>query len=154
VLIADEPTTALDVTIQAQILELLEALKRRFQMAVLLITHDLGVVAETAQRVAVLYAARVVETGSVGQIFRAPQHPYTRGLLDALPSARVRPGEPLHVIAGRVPDLVARPKGCSFRERCSRAQPVCAEVDPALAPGRDGARVACHNPVPAPGAAA
>ena len=154
VLIADEPTTALDVTIQAQILELLEALKRRFQMAVLLITHDLGVVAETAQRVAVLYAARVVETGTVGQIFAAPQHPYTRGLLDALPSARVRPGEPLHVIAGRVPDLVARPKGCSFRERCSRAQPVCAEVDPALAAGREGARVACHNPVPAPGAAA
>ena len=154
VLIADEPTTALDVTIQAQILELLEALKRRFQMAVLLITHDLGVVAETAQRVAVLYAARVVETGTVGQIFAAPQHPYTRGLLDALPSARVRPGEPLHVIAGRVPDLVARPRGCSFRERCSRAQPLCSEVDPALAAGREGARVACHNPVPAPGAAA
>jgi len=150
VLIADEPTTALDVTIQAQILELIEALKKRFDMAVMLITHDLGVVAETAQRVAVLYAARVVETGAVAELFRAPQHPYTRGLLDALPSARTRPGEPLHVIAGRVPDLVDRPKGCSFRERCSRAKAICADVDPRLLAGRGGALVACHNPVPAP----
>ncbi|HTO56019.1 MAG TPA: ABC transporter ATP-binding protein [Myxococcota bacterium] len=153
VLIADEPTTALDVTIQAQILELLDSLKRRFQMAVLLITHDLGVVAETGQRVAVLYAARVVETGTVEQIFAAPQHPYTRGLLDSLPSARVPPGEPLHVIKGRVPELVHRPKGCSFRPRCPRALEVCAEIDPLLAPGRGGGGVACHNPVPAPGAA-
>jgi peptide/nickel transport system ATP-binding protein len=153
VLIADEPTTALDVTIQAQILELLESLKRRFQMAILLITHDLGVVAEVAQRVAVLYAGRVVETGGVMEIFRAPQHPYTRGLLDSLPSARIRPGEPLHVIAGRVPDLVARPTGCSFRERCSRALEVCARVDPRLEAGRGGVRVACHNPVPASGTA-
>jgi len=150
VLIADEPTTALDVTIQAQILDLLEALKRRFDMAVLFITHDLGVVAETAQRVAVLYAGRVVETGSVEQIFAAPQHPYTRGLLDSLPSARTRPGESLRVIPGRVPDLVARPKGCSFRERCTRALALCAEHDPALASGRGGALVACHNPVPPP----
>jgi len=151
VLIADEPTTALDVTIQAQILELLETLKRRFRMAVLFITHDLGVVAETAQRVAVLYAGRVVESGGVLEIFSSPQHPYTRGLLDALPSARVRPGESLHVIAGRVPDLVARPAGCSFRERCTRALAVCAERDPRLAPGRGGVQVACHNPVPPEG---
>ncbi len=150
VLIADEPTTALDVTIQAQILDLLDALKRRFDMAVLFITHDLGVVAETAQRVAVLYAGRVVETGSVEQIFAAPQHPYTRGLLDSLPSARTRPGESLRVIPGRVPDLIARPKGCSFRERCSRARAVCEERDPRLESGRGGARVACHNPVPPP----
>jgi peptide/nickel transport system ATP-binding protein len=151
VLIADEPTTALDVTIQAQILELLDALKKRFQMAVLLITHDLGVVAETGQRVAVLYAGRVVENGTVEQIFSAPQHPYTRGLLDSLPSANTAPGQPLHVIKGRVPDLVARPKGCSFRERCPRAIAVCVEHDPMLKPGRGGAGVACHNPVPAPG---
>jgi len=150
VLIADEPTTALDVTIQAQILELLDALKRRFDMAVLFITHDLGVVAETAQRVAVLYAGRVVETGAVGQIFAAPQHPYTRGLLDSLPSARTRPGELLRVIPGRVPDLIARPKGCSFRERCPRALAVCEQRDPRLESGRGGARVACHNPVPLP----
>jgi oligopeptide/dipeptide ABC transporter ATP-binding protein len=152
VLIADEPTTALDVTIQAQILELLESLKKRFEMAVLFITHDLGVVAETGQRVAVLYAGRVVETGSVEQIFAAPQHPYTRGLLDSLPSARIKPGESLRVIPGRVPDLVARPAGCSFRERCSRAVARCASDDPALAAGRGGALVACHNPVPLPGA--
>jgi oligopeptide/dipeptide ABC transporter ATP-binding protein len=151
VLIADEPTTALDVTIQAQILELLESLKQRFRMAVLLITHDLGVVAEAAQRMAVLYAGRVVETGRVEAIFRAPRHPYTRGLLEALPSTRVAPGEPLHVIAGRVPDLVARPAGCSFRERCSRALPRCASDDPALGPAAAaGTRVACHNPVSEP----
>jgi peptide/nickel transport system ATP-binding protein len=151
VLIADEPTTALDVTIQAQILELLESLKQRFHMAILFITHDLGVVAETAQRVAVLYAGRVVETGTTQQIFAAPQHPYTRGLLDALPSANTRPGQPLHVIKGRVPDLVDRPKGCSFRERCPRAIAICASDDPMLTPGRGGAWKACHNPVPAPG---
>jgi len=152
VLIADEPTTALDVTIQAQILELLESLKKRFDMAVLFITHDLGVVAETGQRVAVLYAGRVVETGTVEQIFAAPQHPYTRGLLDSLPSARTKARESLRVIPGRVPDLVARPAGCSFRERCTRAVSRCASEDPALTVGRGGALVACHNPVPAPGA--
>jgi oligopeptide/dipeptide ABC transporter ATP-binding protein len=150
VLIADEPTTALDVTIQAQILELLESLQRRFRMAVLLITHDLGVVAQVAQRVAVLYAGRVVETGAVAPLFAAPQHPYTRGLLDALPSPRHPPGQRLAVIPGRVPDLVSRPSGCSFRDRCSRALALCAEVDPSLTPGRAGVQVACHNPVPAP----
>jgi peptide/nickel transport system ATP-binding protein len=148
VLIADEPTTALDVTIQAQILELLERLKSRFKMAVLLITHDLGIVAESAERLAVLYAGRVVETGTVREIFAAPQHPYTAGLLASLPSPRTRPGEPLHVISGRVPDLVSRPAGCSFRERCERALQICASQDPALAPSPAGHLVACHNPVP------
>ncbi|MBM4334377.1 MAG: ABC transporter ATP-binding protein [Deltaproteobacteria bacterium] len=152
VLIADEPTTALDVTIQAQILELLERLKSRFAMAVLLITHDLGIVAESAERLAVLYAGRVVETGSVLEIFAAPRHPYTAGLLEALPSARTRPGERLHVIEGRVPDLVSRPAGCSFRERCTRATEVCAVRDPELGPGSSGHRVACHNPVSGAGA--
>jgi oligopeptide/dipeptide ABC transporter ATP-binding protein len=152
VLIADEPTTALDVTIQAQILELLERLKSRFDMAVLLITHDLGIVAESAERLAVLYAGRVVESGTVREIFAAPQHPYTEGLLLALPSARTVPGEPLHVIKGRVPDLVSRPSGCSFRERCGQALPVCAEVDPGLTRSPAGHLVACHNPVSMPGA--
>jgi peptide/nickel transport system ATP-binding protein len=150
VLIADEPTTALDVTIQAQILELIDELKRRFRMAVLLITHDLGIVAESAQRVAVLYAGRVVETGPVAAIFTAPQHPYTAGLLAALPSAHTRPGELLNVIPGRVPDLVARPSGCSFRDRCPRALEVCARIDPPLEPGPAGHPAACHNPVPLP----
>ena len=147
VLIADEPTTALDVTIQAQILELIDSLKARFEMAVLLITHDLGVVAETAQRVAVLYAGRVVETGPVEEIFRAPRHPYTRGLMQAMPGVGSGHRQPLHVIEGIVPDLVERPEGCSFRDRCPRASTLCAESDPQLEGDLRGVRVACHHPV-------
>jgi peptide/nickel transport system ATP-binding protein len=148
VLIADEPTTALDVTIQAQILELLDTLKQRFRMAVWLITHDLGVVAESAQRVAVLYAGRVVETGSVQEIFRAPRHPYTQGLLLAMPGARVAHRHALHVIPGVVPDLSARLQGCRFRERCPRALALCATADPPLQAIGAARGVACHNPVP------
>ena len=148
VLIADEPTTALDVTIQAQILELLSSLKQRFRMAVLLITHDLGVVAEAGQRVAVLYAGRVVESGPVAGIFKAPRHPYTRGLLQSMPGGDVARREPLSVIPGTVPDLVSRPRGCSFRERCARAQARCAEGDPEMEELSSGASVACFNPVP------
>jgi oligopeptide/dipeptide ABC transporter ATP-binding protein len=147
-LIADEPTTALDVTIEAQILELLDSLKERLGMAVLLITHDLGIVAETAQRVAVLYAGRVVETGPVDAIFRTPRHPYTQGLLLSMPGARVERRKPLHVIPGAVPDLVDRPSGCSFRDRCSRAQTLCEREDPQLQTIGSGGGVACHNPVP------
>ena len=146
VLIADEPTTALDVTIQAQILELLGALQDRFRMAVLLITHDLGVVAETAHRVAVLYAGRVVETGSVDEIFGGPRHPYTRGLMKAMPGRSVGHREPLHVIPGAVPDLRDRPRGCSFRERCPRADARCEETDPLLEPQGPQRAVACHHP--------
>jgi oligopeptide transport system ATP-binding protein len=148
VLIADEPTTALDVTIQAQILELLQDLKERFRMAVMLITHDLGVVAESAQRVAVLYAGRVVETGPVGDIFRAPRHPYTQGLLLAMPGGAVVRRERLNVIPGMVPDLVHRPTGCSFRERCPRARELCGEQDPGLESAGPEREVACHFPVP------
>ncbi len=148
VLIADEPTTALDVTIQAQILDLLESLKRRFNMAVMLITHDLGVVAEVAQRVAVFYAGRVVETGSVAEILRSPRHPYTRGLIRAMPGPKSQPRTRLHVIPGVVPDLVDRPSGCSFRDRCERPIAVCAEIDPALKQFGEGHGVACHNPEP------
>jgi oligopeptide/dipeptide ABC transporter ATP-binding protein len=152
-LIADEPTTALDVTIQAQILELLDSLKRRLNMAVLLITHDLGVVAETAQRIAVLYAGRVVETGMVDDVFRSPRHPYTQGLLLAMPGVRIGHRQPLHVIPGVVPDLVDRPTGCPFHDRCPRLQPVCDRVDPDLSSIGGGRAVACHNPVPEEGAA-
>ncbi len=148
VLIADEPTTALDVTIQAQILELLASLQKRFQMAVLLITHDLGVVAETASRVAVFYAGRVVETGAVDDIFASPRHPYTAGLMKAIPGRGVGHRAPLHVIPGVVPDLRERPAGCSFRARCSRAQAICERSDPALEAFGSGRAVACHNPVP------
>ncbi len=148
VLIADEPTTALDVTIQAQILDLLESLKRRFNMAVMLITHDLGVVAEVAQRIAVFYAGRIVETGSVEEILRSPRHPYTRGLIRAMPGPKSQPRTPLHVIPGVVPDLVDRPSGGSFRDRCERPIAVCAEIDPALKQFGEGHGVACHNPEP------
>ncbi len=148
VLIADEPTTALDVTIQAQILDLLASLEERFRMAVLLITHDLGIVAEAARRIAVLYAGRVVETGRVADVYRSPRHPYTAGLLRAMPGGRVAHRSPLHVIPGVVPDLMSRPRGCSFRERCPRAIAVCAEVDPDLrAEGGEGRAVACHHPL-------
>ncbi len=148
VLIADEPTTALDVTIQAQILELIDTLKQRFQMAVLLITHDLGVVAEWAQRIAVFYAGRVVETGPVEQIFRSPRHPYTQGLLLSMPDATSARRTPLHVIPGVVSDLIARPSGCSFRERCTRADAVCERDDPALERDGSDSSVACHHPLP------
>ena len=154
VLIADEPTTALDVTIQAQILELLDSLKQRFRMAVLLITHDLGVVAQNADRVAVFYAGRVVEMGSVQDIFRSPRHPYTQGLLLSMPGAGAERRTRLHVVPGVVPDLVARPHGCSFRERCPRQSELCQRVDPELEDcGRDR-RVACHHPLPEGGGSA
>jgi peptide/nickel transport system ATP-binding protein len=154
VLIADEPTTALDVTIQAQILRLIDDLKQRLHMGVLLITHDLGIVAESAQRVAVVYAGRVVETGPAAELLRAPRHPYTRGLLAALPSALAERRSALHVIPGSVPDLAARPSGCSFRTRCERASGICAEHDPALEAKGPGRAVACHHPVPQPSGAA
>jgi oligopeptide/dipeptide ABC transporter ATP-binding protein len=147
VLIADEPTTALDVTIQAQILELIESLKQRFQMAVLLITHDLGVVAQSAERVAVLYAGRVVELGGVEDVFRAPLHPYTQGLLRAMPGGAVARHERLHVIEGVVPDLADRPSGCAFRARCGFASARCAELDPKLDAPAPGRKVACHHPL-------
>ncbi len=152
VLIADEPTTALDVTIQAQILELLRELQQGLRMAVLLITHDLGVVAESAQRVAVFYAGRVVERADVGALFRTPRHPYTHALLRSSPGAQPA-GARLHVIEGLVPDLARRPAGCSFRERCKRALERCAVDDPKLEPIGQGRAVACHNPLPAAGAA-
>jgi peptide/nickel transport system ATP-binding protein/oligopeptide transport system ATP-binding protein len=123
-LIADEPTTALDVTIQAQILDLLAALRAKFGMAVLLITHDLGVVAEVCDRVVVMYAGQVVETGSVYDIFDEPAHPYTRGLLASLPSVD-DPGKRLDSIPGTVPNPVAWPDGCRFRARCSSAVEGC-----------------------------
>jgi oligopeptide/dipeptide ABC transporter ATP-binding protein len=114
--VADEPTTALDVTIQAQILELLRDLKQSFNLSLLLITHDLGVVAETADRVAVMYAGRIVESGPVRAIFRTPQHPYTRGLLASIPGGA--PGQRLRAIEGSVPLLGKLPPGCAFTPRC------------------------------------
>jgi oligopeptide/dipeptide ABC transporter ATP-binding protein len=140
-LIADEPTTALDVTIQAQILELLESLRTRRGMAVLLITHDLGVVAEVCDRVVVMYAGQVVETGSVFEIFRSPVHPYTRALLESLPSVD-DPGRRLTSIPGTVPNPTRWPEGCRFRERCTLAAPGC-EVPQPLVPMGEGRDARC-----------
>ena len=130
-LIADEPTTALDVTIQAQILDLLDSLQQRLGMALLLITHDLGVVAEQADEVVILYAGRIVERASVFDIFARPLHPYTRGLLDSLPKLGAR-GERLRAIPGSPPPLTRRPSGCHFRDRCPMAIDDCARIDPPL----------------------
>jgi peptide/nickel transport system ATP-binding protein/oligopeptide transport system ATP-binding protein len=130
ILIADEPTTALDVTIQAQIIKLLEQLNRDYGLAVMLITHDLGVVAEAADRVLVMYAGRVVEEGTLDQIFYDPQHPYTWGLLGSLTRLDQPPPERLPQIAGQPPSLLAPPQGCHFRPRCPHAFEKCTEVPP------------------------
>ncbi len=135
VLVADEPTTALDVTIQAQILELLKKLQEKMHMGVLLITHDLGVVAEVATRVVVMYAGRVVEEGKVRAIFKQPRHPYTKGLLDSMPR-RPTAGDTgkrrLATIEGVVPDLHTLPPGCVFQDRCALVEPRCRESEPEL----------------------
>jgi len=131
-LIADEPTTALDVTIQAQILELMKDLCDRLGTAVLLITHDLGVVAEMADEVAVMYAGRVVESGPVESIFKSPQHPYTEALLKSIPILGMTQSEPLKVISGMVPSALNWPRGCRFAPRCEYAFERCLQDDPPL----------------------
>lgn len=155
-IIADEPTTALDVTIQAQILALLKDLQADFGMGLVLITHDLGVVAHIADRVAVMYAGRIVEQGPVGHVLGQPHHPYTQGLLAAVPRPGVhKPGDRLGTIPGTVPSLIGGIAGCAFRDRCPRAVSACADRDPALAPIIGGeVAFACWNPVLAAPAAA
>lgn len=143
-LIADEPTTALDVTIQAQILELLRSLQRTHHMAMLMITHDLGVVAEIADDVAVMYAGKIVERCSVYDLFDAPKHPYTLGLFASLPSIGRRKEGRLEVIDGMVPSPEQFPTGCRFRTRCPYATAQCADVEPALQDLGSGHWVACH----------
>jgi oligopeptide/dipeptide ABC transporter ATP-binding protein len=150
-LIADEPTTALDVTIQAQILELLARLQREMNLGLLLITHDLGVVAEVCDEVAVMYAGQIVESGDARQIFKEPSHPYTRGLLRSVPRLR-RPGEPgierLETIDGVVPSLFDLPPGCRFAPRCPHRAPIC-DAGPipfyATGPGHE-ARCTLYDP--------
>jgi oligopeptide/dipeptide ABC transporter ATP-binding protein len=150
VLIADEPTTALDVTVQAQILELLERLQRDHGMAMIFITHDLGVIAEIADDVLVMYAGRVVEHAAVETLFRSPLHPYTRGLLGSMPRLGQPPKSRLATIPGMVPALDELPRGCRFRNRCGEATPACAD-EPPLLDAAHGHRVAC---VHAPGGSA
>jgi peptide/nickel transport system ATP-binding protein len=143
-LIADEPTTALDVTIQAQILELIAEMKERFGMAVMLITHAMGVVAETAQRVAVMYAGKVVEEAPVGELFARPRHPYTRGLIRSIPRIdRAGRKERLAAIAGIVPSLLEPAPGCRFAARCEFAMPVCRDATPPLRRVAADHEVAC-----------
>jgi len=138
-LIADEPTTALDVTVQSQILELLRQLQREQGMAMVLITHDLGVVARMADEVAVMYAGRVVESAAVDAIFHRPAHPYTRGLLEAMPRGELAQRRPLRAIDGSPPDLFAPPPGCAFAARCPHAMRVCTQHEPpevSVSPGQ------------------
>ena len=145
--IADEPTTALDVTVQAQIIKLFQQLKSEYQMTLLLISHDLGVVAALADRIAVMYAGHVVETAPMGTLLRAPRHPYTRGLLDAAPGRRGRGGLS-RGISGTVPDAVNVPSGCAFHPRCPRVIDVCRSETPGPTPFGVGHQAACHHPEP------
>ncbi|MFF5702167.1 ABC transporter ATP-binding protein [Streptomyces sp. NPDC012794] len=131
-IIADEPTTALDVTVQAQVMDLLAELQREMNMGLILITHDLGVVADVADKIAVMYAGRIVEAAPVHEIYRAPAHPYTRGLLDSIPRLDQK-GQELYAIKGLPPNLLAIPPGCAFNPRCPMARPVCRTEVPPLA---------------------
>jgi len=146
-LIADEPTTALDVTIQAQILQLIKDLQKKMNMAVIIITHDFGVIAELADEVAVMYAGRIVEKASVRQIFDHPAHPYTVGLQRSIPSF-AKPDEPLYTIPGIVPDLKHLPAGCRFSDRCEYKQAKCHEREPELSEAlvEDHHHAACYFP--------
>ncbi|WP_339036640.1 ABC transporter ATP-binding protein [Bradyrhizobium symbiodeficiens] len=145
-IIADEPTTALDVTIQAQILDLLQDMKERFGMAVMLITHAMGVVAETAQRVVVMYAGKVVEEAPVDDLFSSPGHPYTQGLIRSIPRIDLAAEHKtrLEAIGGSVPILINPPVGCRFAARCKFAMNVCTEQEPLLREIAPGHRMACH----------
>ena len=146
-LIADEPTTALDVTIQAQILSLLDSLKREFRMAVLLITHDLGVIAGRADRVAVMYAGKIVEEAPIEPLFSNTHHPYTEALLQSIPKPDQQQAEPLYSIPGVPPDLASPPSGCRFHPRCRHATRECAAREPML-DGDDSRHLyACFHPV-------
>ncbi|MFD7505448.1 ABC transporter ATP-binding protein [Streptomyces sp. NPDC059850] len=149
-IIADEPTTALDVTVQAQVMELLAELQREYNMGLILITHDLGVVADVADKIAVMYAGRIVETAPVHELYKRPAHPYTKGLLDSIPRLDHK-GQELYAIKGLPPNLLKIPTGCAFNPRCPKVQDICTTEVPALAavaeqdgtalPGRGSA---CH----------
>jgi peptide/nickel transport system ATP-binding protein/oligopeptide transport system ATP-binding protein len=149
-IIADEPTTALDVTVQAQVMDLLAELQREYNMGLILITHDLGVVADVADKIAVMYAGRIVETSPVHEIYKRPAHPYTKGLLESIPRLDQK-GQELFAIKGLPPNLLHVPTGCAFNPRCTMAQDICRTDIPALRPvtEQDGTELvgrgsACH----------
>ncbi|MEU9398388.1 ABC transporter ATP-binding protein [Streptomyces sp. SID4985] len=141
--IADEPTTALDVTVQAQVMDLLAELQREYRMGLVLITHDLGVVADVADRIAVMYAGRIVESAPVHDLYKAPAHPYTRGLLDSIPRLDHK-GRELYAIKGLPPNLAHVPPGCAFHPRCPLARDICRTDPPPLYEAGEGRRSACH----------
>ncbi|RKQ35718.1 ABC transporter ATP-binding protein [Oceanobacillus halophilus] len=143
-LLADEPTTALDVTIQAQVLDILTDLKNEFGMTMVIITHDLAVVAENCNKVIVMYAGQIVEMGSVEEIFQKPKHPYTQGLIQSIPGIG-KPKERLHTIRGNVPDINQMPKGCRFHPRCEIATEKCIKQEPILESIESGRRVRCWH---------
>jgi peptide/nickel transport system ATP-binding protein len=145
-LLADEPTTALDVTIQAQVMDEMVRLQKELNMAVVLVTHDLGVVAESCQRVVVMYCGQIIEQASVEDIFANPQHPYTKGLLRSIPVVRDKKIPRLPTIDGVVPDLFNLPSGCRFADRCEFAEPKCSTERPGLG-GTEHHQVACFNPI-------
>jgi oligopeptide transport system ATP-binding protein len=144
ILIADEPTTALDVTIQAQILELMQEIQQRTSSAIIMITHDLGVVADMADKVLVMYAGRAVEFGTTDQIFNDPRHPYTWGLMDSLPRHDITEKSQLCPIKGQPPSLINVPPGCSFNPRCPHAEEICRTVEPPVLEIEAGHTSACH----------
>jgi oligopeptide transport system ATP-binding protein len=143
VLIADEPTTALDVTVQAQIMELLQDLQRERNMGMILITHDLGVVAGVADKIAVMYSGRIVESADVLTLYAKPAHPYTQGLLDSMPRVDTK-GEELYAIKGLPPSLLNLPPGCNFNPRCPHKQQLCLEEVPDTVEVAPGHQAACH----------
>ncbi|MEP6760982.1 MAG: ABC transporter ATP-binding protein [Sporichthyaceae bacterium] len=143
VLIADEPTTALDVTVQAQVMTLLRDLQRERSMGMILITHDLGVVADVADKIAVMYAGEIVERAPVYDIYAKPAHPYTEGLLASIPRVDMK-GQELYAIKGLPPNLLRIPRGCPFHPRCTYAKDICREQDPPLFPVAEGRDSACH----------
>jgi oligopeptide/dipeptide ABC transporter ATP-binding protein len=151
-LIADEPTTALDVTVEAQILKLMKELQVKTNMAMLLITHDLGIVAEVCDKVGVMYAGSIAEFGTSEQVFHRMMHPYTHGLMQSIPrfkgAASQERKKELYIIKGTVPNLLHPPSGCRFHPRCPRAVDLCKDAAPALKEMEPGHLVACYNPVP------
>ncbi|MGR5146443.1 ABC transporter ATP-binding protein [Photobacterium alginatilyticum] len=144
-LLADEPTTALDVTIQAQVMDEMVRLQKELNMAVILVTHDLGVVAESCQRVVVMYCGQIIEEGPVEEIFANPKHPYTKGLLESIPVVRDKKIPRLPTIKGVVPDLLHLPNGCRFADRCDKVHPQCHQAVPQLS-GCENHKVACYSP--------
>ena len=151
VLLADEPTTALDVTVQIQILLLLRELQRELGMAVIFVTHDVGAAIEVSDRVVVMYLGRIVEAGSVGEIFRRPRHPYSQALLRAMPSMDPDRRTAAPPLIGDPPNPINPPSGCRFRTRCAFAEEICVRVSPRLDPIDGDHEVACHMTVPGSG---